>query len=103
MNYLLAFILILIVIILTTNMEMFTETFGPTTCIAHKYSLRGILEGFEDFARSSFLRGTLGVLNLRLIMRSPSVQVSAPTSSKLLQSRVTGRNVMKYTNSCSWL
>ena len=25
--------------------------------------LRGILEGFEDFARSSFLRGTLGVLN----------------------------------------
>ena len=25
--------------------------------------LRGILEGFEDFARSSFLRGLLGVLN----------------------------------------
>ena len=41
MNYLLAFILILIVIILTTNMEMFTETFGPTTCIAHKYSAQG--------------------------------------------------------------
>ena len=54
MNYLLAFILILIVVLLTTNMESFTETFGlsgytqPVSPIKLNDS-RPNLEGFEDF------------------------------------------------------
>ena len=54
MNYLLAFILILIVVLLTTNMESFTETFGlsgytqPVSPIKLNDS-RPNLDGFEDF------------------------------------------------------
>ncbi len=54
MNYLLAFILILIVVLLTTNMESFTETFGlsgytqPVSPIKLNDS-RPNLERFEDF------------------------------------------------------
>ena len=54
MNYLLAFILILIVILLTTNMEMFTETFGLSgyTKSVSPVKLndpRPNLDGFEEF------------------------------------------------------
>ena len=54
MNYLLAFILILIVILLTTNMEMFTETFGLSgyTKAVSPVKLndpRPNLDGFEEF------------------------------------------------------
>jgi len=54
MNYLLAFILILIVVLLTTNMESFTETFGlsgytqPVSPIKLNDS-RPNLDGFEEF------------------------------------------------------
>ena len=54
MNYLLAFILILIVILLTTNMEMFTETFGlsgytkPVSPVKLN-DPRPNLDGFEEF------------------------------------------------------
>jgi len=54
MNYLLAFILILIVLLLTTNMEMFTETFGLSgyTKPVSQVKLndpRPNLDGFEEF------------------------------------------------------
>mgnify|MGYP005625750645 FL=1 len=54
MNYLLAFILILIVFLLTTNMEMFTETFGLSgyTKPVSQVKLndpRPNLDGFEEF------------------------------------------------------
>ena len=53
MNYLLAFILILIVLLLTTNMEMFTETFGLSgyTKPVSQVKLndpRPNLDGFEE-------------------------------------------------------
>ena len=54
MNYLLVFILILIVILLTTNMEMFTETFGlsgytkPVSPVKLN-DPRPNLDGFEEF------------------------------------------------------
>ena len=54
MNYLLAFILILIVLLLTTNMEMFPETFGLSgyTKPVSQVKLndpRPNLDGFEEF------------------------------------------------------
>ena len=44
-------------------MQAFSYAAWSIPLVTLSSGLRGILEGFEDFARSSFLRGTLGVLN----------------------------------------
>src|SRR5210317_714928 len=106
MNYILAFALIVVVILLTTNMESFTETFGLSgyTKPVPPVKLndpRPNLEGFEPFEVSvdnNMVEDFVLQANKEISKRT----VCARTSSRPPPSRGTGRITPRFMRSCSW-